>query len=105
MYQAWRAAHVPVRGQWWLGRRPMVHQGFWRSWSAHGVGDRVLDFLGKLLADSKLAPADWHVYLTGGICWATAACVESPMNSIQHRAEVPSSFSNVCFQAMLSASC
>ncbi|CAL8462126.1 g1657 [Coccomyxa elongata] len=63
--QAWRAAHMPVRRHWWLGRRPMVHKGFWRSWSAHGVGDRVLEFLGKLLANSKLAPADWHVYLTG----------------------------------------
>ncbi|BDA45987.1 probable lipase at C-terminar half [Coccomyxa sp. Obi] len=63
--KAWRADHVPVRGHWWLGRRPMVHKGFWRSWSAHGVRDRVLDFLRKLLADSKLAPADWHVYLTG----------------------------------------
>ncbi|BDA45990.1 probable lipase [Coccomyxa sp. Obi] len=63
--KAWQTDHIPRRGRWWLGRRPKVHKGFWRSWSAHGVADRVLDFLGSLLADSKLAPANRHVYLTG----------------------------------------
>ena len=57
---------MPKRGHWWLGQRPLVHKGFWHSWSAHGVGDRVMEFLAQLLADSKLAPADWHVYITGG---------------------------------------
>ena len=54
---------MPKRGHLW--RRPLVHKGFWHSWSAHGVGDRVMDFLARLLADSKLAPADWHIYITG----------------------------------------
>ncbi|EIE24300.1 alpha/beta-hydrolase [Coccomyxa subellipsoidea C-169] len=62
---AWRAEHVPKRGRFWLGRRPLVHKGFWRSWSAHGIGDRVMDFIGSLLVDSKLPAADWHVYITG----------------------------------------
>lgn len=57
---------MPVRGVWWLGQRPLVHKGFWRSWSAHGVADQVVDFLARLLAGTKLAPADWRVYLTGG---------------------------------------
>jgi hypothetical protein len=63
--QAWPADHMPKRGRRWLGRRPLVHKGFWRSWSAQSVGDRVVMFLAQLLADSKLAPADWHVYITG----------------------------------------
>ena len=58
---------MPKRGHLWLGRRPMVHEGFWRSWSARGVGDRVIAFLAQLLADNKLTPADWHVYITGAL--------------------------------------
>jgi hypothetical protein len=65
--KAWRADHMPRRGHMWLGRRPLVHKGFWRSWTAHGVGDRVIKFLAQLLADSKLAPADWRVYITGDV--------------------------------------
>lgn len=65
--QAWRVDHMPKRGHMWLGRRPLVHKGFWRSWTAHGVGDRVIKFLAQLLADSKLAPADWRVYITGDV--------------------------------------
>ena len=56
---------MPKRGLFCLGRRPLVHKGFWRSWSAHGVRDRVMDFLGSLLTKSKLPTAEWHVYITG----------------------------------------
>jgi hypothetical protein len=35
--QAWRVAHPPVRGRWWLASRPLVHRGFFLSWTANGL--------------------------------------------------------------------
>lgn len=55
---------MPKRGR--LGQHPMVHKGFWNSWSAHGVKDRVMAFLAELVAASKLPVSSWHVYITGG---------------------------------------
>ena len=42
-YQAWRIAHPPVRGQAWLGRRPLVHVGFLKSWLAGGLKLKVVN--------------------------------------------------------------
>ena len=56
---------MPVRGRWWLGGRPLVHRGFWEAWSAHGVGDKVLEHVGAILKSSKLPVSDWTVLLTG----------------------------------------
>jgi hypothetical protein len=63
-WQAWTTEHMPKRGRRWLGRRPLVHKGFWRSWSS-GVRDSVLDFVAGILNGSKLPAADWRVYITG----------------------------------------
>ena len=42
-YQAWRIAHPPVRGQTWLGSRPLVHVGFLKSWLAGGLKLKVVN--------------------------------------------------------------
>lgn len=83
--QAWRAEHLPRRGRWWLGGRPLVHRGFWQSWSAHGVGDRVISYIGGILKNSKLPAADWTVYLTGDM--THLACMDpiSLINNTLHR--------------------
>ena len=41
--QAWRIAHPPVRGQTWLGTRPLVHVGFLKSWLAGGLKLKVVN--------------------------------------------------------------
>ena len=41
MRQAWRVAHPPARGHWWLASRPLVHHGFYRSWVASGLNRRA----------------------------------------------------------------
>jgi hypothetical protein len=56
---------MPKRGRRWLGRQPLVHKGFWRSWSTSGVGDRVLEHIRGITRGSKLPAADWKVFVTG----------------------------------------
>ena len=41
--QAWRIAHPPVRGQTWLGTRPLVHVGFLKSWLAGGLKVKIVN--------------------------------------------------------------
>ena len=40
--QAWRVAHPPRRGHWWLASLPLVHSGFYYSWTANGLNRRAL---------------------------------------------------------------
>ena len=35
--QAWRVPHPPKRGRWWLASRPLVHRGFFMTWTANGL--------------------------------------------------------------------
>lgn len=40
--QAWRIPHPPVRGKSWLSTRPLVHNGFLKSWLAGGLNGKVV---------------------------------------------------------------
>lgn len=40
--QVWRSPHPPVRGNLWLGSRPMIHSGFLASWNGEGLDQQVL---------------------------------------------------------------
>ena len=65
VWQAWRAAHPPERGVYWLGTRPMVHQGFLHAWTANGLGPRVLDHFRKVLAAATVPREALQVFVTG----------------------------------------
>ena len=63
--QTWRTDHPPKRGAKLLGTRPMVHKGFWRSWSSQGVRDRVLDTVSQIMASQGRLAHGMEVLLTG----------------------------------------
>ena len=48
-----------------MGTRPMVHKGFWRSWSSHGVRSRVLDTIARVMAAQGRLAQRMEVRLTG----------------------------------------
>ncbi|KAL0023014.1 hypothetical protein WJX79_008349 [Trebouxia sp. C0005] len=66
--QAWRIAHPPIRGQTWLGTRPLVHVGFLKSWLAGGfkakVVNRVLEAVQQCRQTCK-SHAPTTVFVTG----------------------------------------
>lgn len=41
--QAWQVPHPPPRGNHFCGGRPAVHQGFLKSWTANGLGQRIVE--------------------------------------------------------------
>ncbi|CAL5227823.1 g10851 [Coccomyxa viridis] len=63
--QTWRADHPPKRGLKCMGTRPMVHKGFWRSWSSHGVRGRVFDTVAQIMAAQGRLTKSMEVLLTG----------------------------------------
>ena len=63
--QTWRTDHPPKRGVKLLGTRPMVHKGFWRSWSSQGVRDRVFDTIAQIMASQGRLAHSVEVLLTG----------------------------------------
>ena len=66
--QAWRVAHPPVRGNPWLGRRPLVHVGFLKSWLAGGLNLKVITAVLNAVQqqrDSPDCPAKITVFVTG----------------------------------------
>ncbi|EIE18442.1 hypothetical protein COCSUDRAFT_68209 [Coccomyxa subellipsoidea C-169] len=63
--QAWRVAHPPRRGRWWLASLPMVHSGFHYSWTANGLNRRVIAHVHEIIAASGLKAANIRVLLTG----------------------------------------
>ena len=65
--QAWYATHPPARGEWWMGTRPFVHQGFLKSWVANGLNARIVE---RCVAAVKMMQAQAHctpvkLYITG----------------------------------------
>ena len=63
--QTWQTDHPPKRGVKLLGTRPMVHKGFWRSWSSQGVRDRVFDTIAQIMASEGTLAHSMEVLLTG----------------------------------------
>ena len=63
--QAWQAAHPPVRGRHWMGRRPRVHAGFLKSWLAGGLKDKVVARVLKAIQDEKDGGPITRVLITG----------------------------------------
>jgi hypothetical protein len=61
--QAWRAVHPPPRGSCW--GRPMVHEGFLKSWHANGLAERVVDRVCNILKSPDIDLADARVIVTG----------------------------------------
>ena len=74
--QAWYATHPPKRGDWWMGTRPFVHQGFLKSWVANGLNKRIVE---RCVMAVKTMQAQAHgtpvnLYITGAIrCMQTRA--------------------------------
>lgn len=64
LFQAWRAVHPPARGSWWLGRQPMVHGGFLKSWLAAGLNLKLVQRTMQVLQEGK-PDAKRRVYVTG----------------------------------------
>ena len=68
--QAWYATHPPKRGEWWMGTRPYVHQGFLKSWVANGLNKRIVErcvlAVKRMQAQAYGAPI--KLYITGAIC-------------------------------------
>jgi hypothetical protein len=64
--QVWRAPHPPVRGAYWLCRRPMVHWGFLATWLSSGLNAAVLAQLRRLL-ERPPPPGGrpWRLIMTG----------------------------------------
>jgi len=73
--QAWYATHPPKRGDWWMGTRPFVHQGFLKSWTANGLNTNIVErcvvAVQKMLKESYGAPI--KAYITGGFMQAGGA--------------------------------
>ncbi|BDA48303.1 probable lipase at C-terminar half [Coccomyxa sp. Obi] len=63
--QAWRVAHPPRRGHWWLASLPLVHSGFYYSWTANGLNRRVIAHVQEIVAASGLKAGNIRVLLTG----------------------------------------
>jgi hypothetical protein len=61
--QAWRAVHPPSRGSCW--RRPLVHEGFLKSWHTNGLAERVIDRVRSILKSSEVDVAEARVIVTG----------------------------------------
>ena len=51
--QAWRIAHPPIRGTYWLGTRPLVHVGFLKSWLAGGLKHKVVSHILEAVRQCK----------------------------------------------------
>ena len=76
--QAWYATHPPKRGEWWMGTRPFVHQGFLKSWTANGLNANIVErcvvAVRKMLKESYGAPI--KAYITGAfmlVAWVNKA--------------------------------
>ena len=76
--QAWYATHPPKRGDWWMGTRPFVHQGFLKSWTANGLNENIVQrcvlAVKKMLKESYGAPI--KAYITGAsarVPWGNTA--------------------------------
>ena len=63
--QTWRIDHPPKRGSMLMRKRPMVHKGFWLSWSGKGVRDRVFDTIAQIMASQGKLAQGMEVLLTG----------------------------------------
>ncbi|PSC75484.1 alpha beta-hydrolase [Micractinium conductrix] len=64
--KVWRTAHPPVRGSYWLCRRPMVHRGFQQSWE-DGLNLEVMATLRGILTASPPPGGrrPWRLLFTG----------------------------------------
>lgn len=63
--QAWRTAHPPHRGRWFLATHPMVHKGFLQTWKANQLSERVLQRVLSIV-DAGSVPSDaFEIFLTG----------------------------------------
>ena len=74
--QAWYAMHPPKRGDWWMGTRPFVHQGFLKSWVANGLNKRIVErctMAVKKMQD-KACGVPIKVYITGMLISRTVCC-------------------------------
>ncbi|KAK9804297.1 hypothetical protein WJX72_005360 [[Myrmecia] bisecta] len=66
--QAWRTAHPPKRGHFWLGSQPLVHAGFLKSWRAGGLHSKVVARVLAVLTEGEAAEGGRglkHVFVTG----------------------------------------
>ncbi|KAK9907744.1 hypothetical protein WJX75_009081 [Coccomyxa subellipsoidea] len=61
--QAWQVPHPPPRGNHFCGGRPAVHQGFLKSWTANGLGQRIVERVLDIVTSHEWACT--KVYLTG----------------------------------------
>lgn len=43
-----------MRGQTWLGTRPLVHVGFLKSWLAGGLNHKVIGYIMEAVQQCKL---------------------------------------------------
>lgn len=64
LVQAWQTVHPPVRGSWWR-HRPRVHLGFWKSWTANGLSEKVCQRIMAILASPDIDKASLKLYITG----------------------------------------
>ena len=60
LLQTWRTDHPPKRGSALLRKRPMVHKGFWLSWSSKGVRDRVFDTIAQIMGSQGKLQTAWR---------------------------------------------
>ncbi|CAL8466198.1 g5734 [Coccomyxa elongata] len=61
--QAWRTVHPPKRGGW--GRRPLVHRGFLKSWTANGLDARVVSRIKEIIQSPDFYCTHAFVCITG----------------------------------------
>jgi len=66
--------HPPRRGAWWLGRSPLVHRGFMRSWAANGLGARVVAAIRHAVAESDAPASAMRILVTGAAPPGRRAC-------------------------------
>ncbi|GAB4816056.1 hypothetical protein N2152v2_003102 [Parachlorella kessleri] len=65
--KVWRAVHPPKRGNYWLWRCPMVHQGFLDAYKAGGLNQRLLQRLREIMgSDDNICTSSGEGLGSGG---------------------------------------
>lgn len=95
----WRENHPPVRGNYFLGTRPLVHAGFREFFYDSGTKSRCFETIERLLSSAS-GIQQWEIFICGhslGGAAATLAAYETSTWLDVHHSDITYTLKCYCF--------